>query len=73
MTDIGVREVAKSLRENGALRKATEVEEVLLARMIKLEGALRIARQDAEWAAEGSADAIEWRETIRIIDEALSR
>ena len=72
MPDIGVREVAKSLRENDVLRKATEVEEALLVRMVKLEDALRIARQDAEWAAEGSADAIEWRETIRIIDEALT-
>ena len=66
MADIGTREVAKSLRDNGVL------EETLLVRMLKLEDALRVVRQDAEWAVEGSADAIEWRETIRVIDDALS-
>ena len=53
-------------------RRVTKMEHVLLVRLAELEAVLRKARQDAQWAAEGSPEAIDWRETIKMIDAVVS-
>lgn len=53
-------------------RKVTKMEHVLLARLAELNEVLRRVRQDAQWAAEGSPEAIDWRETIKMIDAVVS-
>ena len=53
-------------------RAVTKMEHILLVRLAALEATLRIIRQDAQWAAEGSPEAIDWRETIKMIDEVVT-
>lgn len=65
------RQFGNRIEEHQVRRPATKMEHILLVRLAALEAVLRRVRQDAQWAAEGSPEAIDWRETIKMIDKVV--